>query len=466
MQRWYLTMGLAVTALATVFLVPDRIGPPGTDDQTSTRPVVADALKSAHPSPGRLHLAASLDQTAVLAGSHADRYMVVEVSAESVEPVARRPVHLSVVMDTSGSMSARGKLGYARAAIQELVGLLGPDDTFSLVTFDDHAEIVFESGLVDEPQLLQRRIGQIQTGGGTNLQAGLTEGLRQVTHTTGAGVRRVVLLSDGNANTGITDPHRLRAEAASRVQAGVTVSAMGLGLDYNEDLLAAMSDAGGGAYRFVDQPGTLASMFNEELQQMSTVVASQTRLSLDLPGDVSIQEVYGYEMTRTDTGYTIFLGDLHGGQTKKLVARVRVPGHRAGSVDVVSARLEHLDPTTRTRHASTAHVRATVTHDAEAADRSVVVQTRKQAVQARVGQHVDHAARTYAAGDLQANQASMEQAIDLMADFTEDFEDEEMLSSLGYVHEQRERFATHTPDSERGRINVKRAKESARAYAR
>ena len=152
------------------------------------------------------------------------------------------------------------------------------------------------------------------------------------------------------------------------VQAGVTVSAMGLGLDYNEDLLAAMADAGGGAYRFVGQPGTLASMFNEELLQLSTVVAHQTSLSLDLLGDVRILEVYGYDLTRTDTGYTVFLGDLHAGQTKKLVARVRVPDHQLGPVDVVNARLEHLDAETLVSHASTAHVHATVTHDAEAAE--------------------------------------------------------------------------------------------------
>ena len=107
-----------------------------------------------------------------------------------------------------------------------------------------------------------------------------------------------------------------------------------------------------------------------------------------------------------------------------------------------------------------------MTRDRGAVEESVVMQARKQSVQARVGHHVDEAARTYAAGDLQSNQASMDQAIELMAAFTEDFEDDDMLESLGYVHEQKDSFATNSPASESGRANVKRAKESARAYAR
>jgi Ca-activated chloride channel family protein len=466
MQRWHLTMGLAATALGAAFLVPDIMGTPRGGDPAPLRPGVGAPMGTDEAASGRLHLTASLDQSAVLANSGSDRYLVLEISADSVEGDERRPVHLSVVMDTSGSMSSRGKLRDARAAAQELVGLLGPEDFFSLVTFDDQASVVFPSRRVDDPDLLKRRIGQIRTGGGTNLHAGLEAGLHQAAFERHDGVRRVVVLSDGNANIGITDPQSLRLEAGSMVRDGITVSAMGLGVDYNEDLLAAMADAGGGAYRFVDHPGTLAGLFTEELQQLSTVVAHQTALSLAVPHGVQIQEVYGYDLSATDDGYSVFLGDLYAGQTKKLVARVRVPDHQTGSVDVVTARLHHVDADTRATHARTAHVQATVTRDREMVHESVVVQARKQAVQARVGQHVDEAARTYAAGDLASNQASMDEAIELMETFSADFEDDEMLDSLGYVHEQKDSFATNAPSSEGGRANVKRAKESARAYAR
>jgi Ca-activated chloride channel family protein len=212
---------------------------------------------------GRLRIEAAMDQSALLQGSGEDRFLVIEVGADAVEGAARRPVHLSVVMDTSGSMSGQGKMSHARAAAQELVGLLGPEDTFSLVTFDDQAAVRLPDRPVTDASSLQRRIQGIQTGGGTNLYDGVESGLDEVRSDPGEGVRRVVVLSDGNANIGITDSGSLRRQAGSLVAQGVTISAIGIGVDYNEDLLAAMADAGGGAYRFVGSPGSLTAMFTE-----------------------------------------------------------------------------------------------------------------------------------------------------------------------------------------------------------
>ena len=148
-------------------------------------------------------------------------------------------------MDTSGSMSSGGKLTNARMAAQELVAALRPEDTFSLITFDDNAEVVVPAGPVTELVALQHRIGEIRTGGGTNLYDGLAAGLREVSTRGQSGSQRVVVLSDGHANIGVTDAKAILQQAGSLVSEGVTVSALGLGSDYHEDLLAAMSDAGG-----------------------------------------------------------------------------------------------------------------------------------------------------------------------------------------------------------------------------
>ena len=470
MQRWHLTLGLATTAVAAAVVVPNL---KGTSDAP---PVVEPPITTVHPVPtppvdvvppdtdGRLSLSASLDQTALLSGSGEDRFLVLEVSADAVEGATRRPVHLSVVMDTSGSMAARGKMTHARAAAQELVGLLGPEDTFSLITFDDRAEVRIPSRTVTDPSTLKRRIGQIHTGGGTNLFDGLSSGLSEVRTDPREGVRRVVVLSDGKANIGITDAQSLRREAGANVNEGVTVSAIGLGVDYNEDLLAAMADAGGGSYRFVDSPGTLTSMFTEELQQLSTVVARQTALSLDLADGVQVREIYGYDMERSKDGYSVFLGDLYAGQTKKVVARVHVPDGALGSVDVVDAVVTHVDANTSQAHRATAHVDATVTKDTRVARASVVQDARKQATKAQVGTLVQEAAQDYARGDIAGNQATYDKAWELVNEFNTDFEDDEMLQSLGYIAEQKQEFAKARPASSAGKAQVKRAKEGARAY--
>ncbi len=467
MQRWILTSGLAVTALGAAFLVPHSqdTGPltPAPVRQ-ATAPNAADSQPLG--AGQRLSLSAVLDQGALLAGAGEDRFLVFEVSADAPSTGVDQLVHLAVVMDTSGSMSSAGKLSNARRAAQEMVDLLGPEDTFSLVTFDDRADVVIPAQPVDDPASLQHRIDTIQSGGGTNLHDGLRAGLREAQTAHHTGVRRVVVLSDGHANIGITDSDTLYREAGSLVQEGVTVSAMGLGLDYNEDLLAAMSDVGGGTYRFVDRPAALAEQLATELQQMSAVVAHQTELRIDLAEGVMLKQIYGYEANTSGARSTVFLGDLYGGQTRKIVARVHVPDHSLGSVDVATARLHHMDAETERQHATSATVQALVTSDASVAQTSAVAAAQKMATQARVGQLVDIAARSFAEGDLSSNQASMEAAIDLVATFNADFEDSDMLKSLGDFEAQAARFAKSAPSSAAGRRAVKQAKEGARAYAR
>jgi Ca-activated chloride channel family protein len=468
MQRWHLTLGLAASAVAAAVVVPNLQGSaqlPSPVPDPVPEPVVVNVQPPVPDSPRRLAVTASLDQAALLAGSGDDRFLVVEVSADAVEGAARQPVHLSVVMDTSGSMAARGKMTHARAAAQELVGLLGPEDTFSLVTFDDRAEVRIPSRAVTDPEALKRRIGQVHTGGGTNLYDGVASGLVEVRSDPRAGIRRVVVLSDGKANIGVTDTHSLRRQAGSEVQEGVTVSAIGLGVDYNEDLLAAMADAGGGSYRFVDRPGTLTAMFTEELQQLSTVVARQTTLSLDVADGVQVREIYGYDIDTSKDGYSVFLGDLYAGQTRKLVARVHIPDDQPGTVDVVTARVSHTDAETAQAHLATADVDATITRSQTVARSSVVKDAKKQATRAQVGSIVDSAARDYAKGDIASNQASYSKAIALVHEFNDDFADADMLQQLGYIEDQKQAFAEAPPTSEAGRANIKTAKESAREYA-
>jgi len=471
MQRWHLTLGLAATAVAAAVVIPDLrgavSGTPPSVPQPTPQPI-PDVVPSQPValSAGRLHVEASLDQSALLQASGEERFLVIEVAAEAIEGVARRPVHLSVVMDTSGSMAGQGKMTHARAAAQELVGLLGPEDTFSLVTFDDQAAVRLPARPVTNIPTLQRRIQGIQTGGGTNLYDGVASGLGEVLTDPREGVRRVVVLSDGKANIGVTDASSLRRQAGSMVAEGVTISAIGLGVDYNEDLLAAMADAGGGAYRFVDRPGTLAAMFTEELQQLSSVVARQTDLQLDLADGVVLHEIYGYDINRSKDGYSVLLGDLYSGETKKLVARVSVPDRVLGAVAVADVEVSHVDADSGSVHEAVFGVAATVTPDVRVVQASVDKDAYKQATRARVGTIVDSAARNYAKGDVVANQADMDRAKQLVERYNASFEDDDMLASLGDLEAEQQAFRAAKPASAAGKAQVKKAKEGARDYSR
>ncbi len=471
MQRWHLTLGLSVAAIGAAVVVPDAQFSAQPQPPSLARPPAPPPVDTTHPTPaglqeGRVHVRAALDQGTLLAQHAQERFVVIEVTADSVQASTRQPVHMAVVLDTSGSMAGQGKMAQARAAAQELVGLLGPEDSFSLVTFDDQAQVQIPSQPVVDASNLQRRIGNIRTGGGTNLHGGLTAGVAEVLTGAPNMVRRVVVLSDGQANIGITDPLSLQREAGMHIRDGVTVSALGLGLDYNEDLLAAMADAGGGSYRFVDSPGQLAALFTEELQRATQVVGRQSILSLDVADGVTIQEVYGYDIQQSKDGYSVLLGDLYAGETRKLVARVHIPARAGTELAVANIRVDHLDADAGTPKRATHSLVATLTEQVVVAERSRNKDATKQATRAQVGHMVDEAARAFARGDVTANQAAYDKALGLVETFNADFEDADMLGSLGYLQQEQKAYSASSPESASGRAQVKKAKEDARDWTR
>ena len=469
MQRWHLTAGLAgATALAALILPSIRGGLvlPGGGGAGVLTAVPGGEPPVPAGFDGALELVAELDQGAVIAGAGEDRFLVVEVRAPELDGDLRRPVDLAVVMDTSGSMAGRGKIEDARMAAQELVDQLGPQDSFALVSFSDTGRVVVESGPVDDPARLKRLVASINPGGGTHLSSGLELGLAQLDRPDREGVRRVVLLSDGMANIGTTDTAALARIAGEKVGQGITVSALGLGLDYNEDLLTAMSDAGGGQYHFVDRPGQLAAMFSQELQQMARVAGREVAVDVSLPPGVVLQEVYGWSASPTSDGYRVFLGDVHGGEVRKVVARVRVDAAEAGTMPVAEVDLRYTDADTDKDAQEQVAVAAVVTRDEAVVRASVNKPTAVAAARAWAGDALDKSARAYASGDVAGNQAQLEDARRELRNLGTRYDAPELEFDAADLEQQQAAFGAAAPSSDEGLYQVKKTKEAARGYSR
>jgi len=168
----------------------------------------------------------------------------------------RKPMNLSVVIDRSGSMSDQRKMEYAKKAFVSLVDQLQSNDILSIVIYDDVVEVIrCAQKIGNDKQSIKRLIDEVYPRGSTNLGGGLVEGLRQSEKYAGKEfVNRVVLLSDGLANVGITDPVELNRIAKRYRNKSISVTAMGVGLDYNENLMMGISESGGGNYYFIEHP--------------------------------------------------------------------------------------------------------------------------------------------------------------------------------------------------------------------
>jgi Ca-activated chloride channel family protein len=200
------------------------------------------------------------DRRLIRAAGGSERFVLVELLAPTPAPDPSRrrtPVNLAFVLDRSGSMAGRGKLELAKQGVLEALDRLEPGDRFAIVTYDDHVDVVVAStpASPEARHTAARELRAIEPRGSTDLADGWLRGAEQVaTHLGAGGVDRVLILTDGLANVGITDPAVLAGHAARLRARGVATSTIGVGEDFDESLLQALADAGGGQFYF---PGSL-----------------------------------------------------------------------------------------------------------------------------------------------------------------------------------------------------------------
>lgn len=478
MWRWQAGVGAAIAAAVGLAAAPEQIatgrqaGPPISPMDpmdpmagwgTPAAPTATGPRHAASARAGGLQLRARLVQGARLLHHDEDQLLVIEISAEG-EPEARQPVHLSLVVDGSGSMKEQGRLSAAKAAAQALTAALRPEDSLSVVRFDDRADTVLAQRPLLDPAGARARLSGLRAAGGTNLYAGLQSGLGQLASATGPGVRQLVLLSDGYANVGVTDGPTLTALARGAAQRGLSLSAFGVGWEFNEDLMAQVADAGGGRYRYAAQLDRLPALVEEAMAQAATQVARGTTVEVELPLG-QIEEVYGWGIDRTEQGVVVQVGDLAAGETRKIVLRVNLDESLAGEAVAARARLRYGTPPGAAPGAEVA-VYGLVTADPTVVAASVDAEAAAMAAEARGAALLQRGAADFAAGDLPSNQARLAEAAALLADVGARRGDAGLLEAAAEVERQRQAYQSAPPATELGQDLLKRSKEDARAWSR
>lgn len=248
--------------------------------------------------------------------------------------VKRRPVNLALVIDVSGSM-AGSPLKHAIRASQSLVDELDDGDTLSVVVYDDHVRTLIEPTGVKDREALKQKIGGIQAGGLTNLSGGWLKGIEHVKARASADVvSRVLLLTDGEANVGMTKNDVLIKTAAKHAEEGVPTTTLGFGRGFNEDLLLGMARAAGGNFYFIQSTDDARDVFNFELQTMKAVAAQNLSVTLKPAPGVQLEGVLSLHRGG-NTGLTLELGDVYEDEDKLLGLRLALPEFKGGLHDLL-----------------------------------------------------------------------------------------------------------------------------------
>ena len=239
----------------------------------------------------------------------------------------RPDLNLSLVLDRSGSMEGE-KMIRAREAAMFCVDQMLASDRLSVVTFDDHIEVLFPSEPVANKQAMKDLISRVTARNSTALhEAWVRGGLTVSEHLLDQGINRVVLITDGLANVGVTNTDEIVTQAQGLFQRGVSTSTIGIGADFNEDLLMPMAQAGGGNAWHVVEPDDMQQIFQIELEGLVAQFAHTVSLSL-IPADgVRVVDVLN-DFEFTETG-RYRLPNLQAGSPLNIVVQLR-----AGAQDV------------------------------------------------------------------------------------------------------------------------------------
>jgi Ca-activated chloride channel homolog len=259
----------------------------------------------------------------------------------------RDPINMALVIDRSGSMSDVKKMTYAKQAAATIIERLTPSDTLSVVEYDDEVTVLWPSSRVTDPQAIIRRIEGLSPRGSTNLAGGMVAGVREIKPRAHPGlVSRVILLSDGLANEGETSPGRIGAMAREARGSGVSITTMGLGRDYNEDLMQQIAEGGGGRYYYVENPRALNRFFAHEMDSMVQTVATNVHLRLDFEGIVKEFEFYGPKGGTIDEAVDLPMQDFYAGEERTMLVKLNLAALSEGTTSLGTMRMDYVEKET------------------------------------------------------------------------------------------------------------------------
>jgi Ca-activated chloride channel homolog len=258
---------------------------------------------------------------------------LLRLTLPEIEISQKRPLlNLGIVLDRSGSMSGR-KLKNAKMAAAFCVDQLQPEDFVSIVIFDDNVEVLVPAASGNERQRIKKALAMIRSGGSTALFDAWITGGRQVAEKLDPNyVNRVILMTDGLANVGETRPEVFVTKAAGLFERGIATTTIGVGNDFNEDLLVAMAGAAGGNSWFVEGPEDFQRIFSTEMGNLLREVCRRVSLGLEPAGGVKILDVLN-DFDRTSTG-KYRLPNLLAGESLDIIVRVLLPGGLSGQAPV------------------------------------------------------------------------------------------------------------------------------------
>lgn len=297
---------------------------------------------------GAVKIEGRLGNKALQASDPNETFLMLELRGDEKANGAPPPVALSIVIDKSGSMRQGTRLANALQAAVTAVERLHDGDAITVVAFDTRTELVVPLTTVSassRASVLQS-IRSIQLGGDTCVSCGIESGLEELKKAqsgAAAPVSRMIVLSDGDTNNGIRDVPGFRSLAGRAMAQGVSITTIGVDLEFNEKIMSAIAQGSNGRHYFVENDRDLTRVFDAEAATLTESVASGVNAEIDLGPGVELVRVFDRTFTRNGSRISVPLGSLSKGEVKTVLVKVRVPKGEAGTLSIASIDVGYRD---------------------------------------------------------------------------------------------------------------------------
>lgn len=271
-------------------------------------------------------------------------WLQIGVQARAAEAEVVAPLNLAIVIDRSGSMDTPEKMPYLKQSLRVFLRSLAANDLVALVAFSDKAEVITPATKVGDGSWVEAAVERLRPGGSTNLHAGLMLGFKEVDRN--HDVRRnnrVILLTDGIANVGVTDPEQIATAARTYNDRGIYLSTIGLGREFNDALLSRLANQGKGAYHFVDSTAEMDKVFRQEVIGLFQKAASEVSLVIRPEPSVSVEALTGYEGRPPSGTIQVQLRDMGTGDNQVVLARLNLGPGPSGRRAIATVELRYQD---------------------------------------------------------------------------------------------------------------------------
>ncbi len=273
-------------------------------------------------------------------------HVLVMINGSGTAMGVRMPLNLCLILDRSGSMEGP-PMEYMKLACEYVVDLLEPTDVLSIVAFADQAEIIMPARRVANKQLIKEHINRLDVGNTTDLYGGIAMGASQVASVASPGyVNRALLFTDGEPTAGNKDFQSIVGQAVEQKSRGITITALGFGSEYNEELLAAIAKRSGGNYYYITRPELIPEIFRKELETMMMTVARNVRMRIQMSRWVQVRQVYGKLPSFGYRSAEVTLADLERGETQSTIVELELGPRPSGKYRVAKVEIIYDDSTT------------------------------------------------------------------------------------------------------------------------